>query len=83
VIERSFKQVDVFTATPYRGNPLAVVLDGSGLSSAEMQQFTNWTNLSECTFVLPPTPEGAAARRGLPGSPDCHREAETPRHTGE
>jgi len=61
VIERSFKQVDVFTATPYRGNPLAVVLDGSGLSSAEMQQFTNWTNLSECTFVLPPTPEGVVA----------------------
>ncbi len=59
--QRPFKQVDVFTATPYRGNPLAVVLDGSGLSAAEMQHFTNWTNLSECTFLLPPTPEGAAA----------------------
>jgi PhzF family phenazine biosynthesis protein len=59
--QRPFKQVDVFTATPYRGNPLAVVLDGSGLSVAEMQHFTNWTNLSECTFLLPPTPEGAAA----------------------
>ena len=59
--QRPFKQVDVFTATPYRGNPLGVVLDGSGLSSAEMQNFTNWTNLSECTFLLPPTPEGAAA----------------------
>ena len=58
---RPFQQVDVFTTTPYRGNPLAVVLDGSGLSTAEMQQFTNWTNLSECTFLLPPTPEGAAA----------------------
>ncbi|MBT9553748.1 MAG: PhzF family phenazine biosynthesis protein [Hydrogenophaga sp.] len=58
---RPFKQVDVFTTTPYRGNPLAVVLDGSGLSTAEMQHFTNWTNLSECTFLLPPTPEGAAA----------------------
>ncbi|MBA4263145.1 MAG: phenazine biosynthesis protein PhzF [Comamonadaceae bacterium] len=58
--QRPFKQVDVFTATPYRGNPLAVVLDGSGLSAAEMQHFTNWTNLSECTFLLPPTPEGAA-----------------------
>jgi PhzF family phenazine biosynthesis protein len=43
--DRPFKQVDVFTATPYRGNPLAVVLDGSGLSVAEMQHFTNWTNL--------------------------------------
>ncbi|MFP5467564.1 MAG: PhzF family phenazine biosynthesis protein [Gammaproteobacteria bacterium] len=61
MIERSFKQVDVFTVTPYRGNPLAVVLDGAGLSTAEMQRFTNWTNLSECTFVLPPTSEGAAA----------------------
>lgn len=58
---RPFKQVDVFTTTAYRGNPLAVVLDGSGLSTAEMQHFTNWTNLSECTFLLPPTPEGAAA----------------------
>lgn len=59
--QRPFKQVDVFTTAPYRGNPLAVVLDGSGLSTAEMQHFTNWTNLSECTFLLPPTPEGAAA----------------------
>jgi len=59
--QRPFKQVDVFTATPYRGNPLAVVLDGSGLSTVEMQHFTHWTNLSECTFLLPPTPEGAAA----------------------
>lgn len=58
---RPFKQVDVFTATPYRGNPLAVVLDGEGLSTAEMQDFTHWTNLSECTFLLPPTPEGRAA----------------------
>jgi PhzF family phenazine biosynthesis protein len=52
---RPFKQVDVFTATAYKGNPLAVVLDGTGLSTEEMQHFTNWTNLSECTFVLPPT----------------------------
>jgi PhzF family phenazine biosynthesis protein len=59
--DRPFKQVDVFTATPYRGNPLAVVLDGSGLSVAEMQHFTNWTNLSECTFLLPPSDEGRAA----------------------
>jgi PhzF family phenazine biosynthesis protein len=53
--QRAFKQVDVFTAKPYYGNPLAVVLDGTGLSTAQMQHFTNWTNLSECTFVLPPT----------------------------
>ena len=56
---RPFQQVDVFTATPYLGNPLAVVLDGSGLSTEAMQAFTNWTNLSECTFVLPPTQAGA------------------------
>lgn len=58
--QRPFKQVDVFTTTPYRGNPLAVVLDGSGLSTEAMQHFTNWTNLSECTFLLPPTDEGRA-----------------------
>jgi PhzF family phenazine biosynthesis protein len=57
--QRSFKQVDVFTARPYYGNPLAVVLDGSELSTEEMQHFTNWTNLSECTFLLPPTQAGA------------------------
>jgi PhzF family phenazine biosynthesis protein len=59
--QRAFKQVDVFTATPYRGNPLAVVLDSVDIDTATMQHFTNWTNLSECTFLLPPTPEGAAA----------------------
>ena len=59
---RSFKQVDVFTATPYLGNPLAVVLDGSGLSDEEMQRFARWTNLSETTFVLPPTQAGADYR---------------------
>ena len=58
---RPYQQVDVFTATAYRGNPLAVVLDGTGLTTEEMQQFTRWTNLSEATFVLPPTPEGRAA----------------------
>src|SRR6218665_2747301 len=59
--QRPFQQVDVFTAIPYRGNPLAVVLDGAGLSTEAMQHFTDWTNLSECTFVLPPTDEGHAA----------------------
>jgi PhzF family phenazine biosynthesis protein len=58
---RPFKQVDVFTAVAYLGNPLAVVLDGEGLSLDAMQHFANWTNLSETTFVLPPTPEGLAA----------------------
>lgn len=55
VLQRAFKQVDVFTATPYLGNPLAVVLDGVGLSDAEMAAFARWTNLSETTFLLPPT----------------------------
>ncbi len=48
-----FKQVDVFTLTPFRGNPVAVVLDAEGLSDAQMQQIANWTNLSETIFVLP------------------------------
>jgi len=52
---RPFRQVDVFTARPYLGNPLAVVLDGEGLDAAQMQQFTDWTHLSEATFELPPT----------------------------
>jgi PhzF family phenazine biosynthesis protein len=58
---RPFTQVDVFTAVPYMGNPLAVVLDGTDLGDDAMQRFAHWTNLSETTFVLPPTPEGAAA----------------------
>ena len=57
---RAFQQVDVFTGTAFLGNPLAVVLDGTGLSDAQMQNFAAWTQLSETTFVLPPTPEGAA-----------------------
>ncbi len=56
-----FLQVDVFTATPYYGNALAVVLDASEVSDAQMQRFAAWTNLAETTFVLPPTPEAAAA----------------------
>ena len=57
---RPFTQVDVFTALPYLGNPLAVVLDGAGLSDEGMQAFARWTNLSETTFVLPPSPAGQA-----------------------
>ena len=57
---RPFQQVDVFTDTAFMGNPLAVVLDGTGLSDGQMQAFAAWTQLSETTFVLPPTPEGAA-----------------------
>lgn len=51
---RPFHQVDVFSPLAYRGNPLAVVLDGQGLDTATMQHFANWTNLSETTFLLPP-----------------------------
>lgn len=82
--QRNFKQVDVFTATPYRGNPLAVVLDGTGLSDEEMQHFAAWTNLSETTFLLPPeddaadyrvrifTPGGELPFAGHPTLGSCH-----------
>ena len=46
-----FRQVDVFTAVPFKGNPVAVVLDGNSLSADRMQAIANWTNLSETTFV--------------------------------
>ncbi len=59
---RRFKQVDVFTDTAYLGNALAVVLDGDGLSDAAMQRFAHWTNLSETTFLLPPTDAAADYR---------------------
>jgi PhzF family phenazine biosynthesis protein len=61
-VRRAFSQVDVFSAQPCRGNPVAVVLDAGGLSSDEMQQFASWTNLSETTFVLPPASDGADYR---------------------
>jgi PhzF family phenazine biosynthesis protein len=52
---RGFAQVDVFGSGGCSGNPVAVVLDAGGLSSEEMQSFARWTNLSETTFVLPPS----------------------------
>ena len=52
---RRFEQVDVFSPQPLGGNPVAVVLDGEGLSPEQMAWFTRWTNLSEATFLLPPT----------------------------
>lgn len=60
--QRRYLEVDVFTHERYRGNPLAVVLDGEGLSDAEMQRFANWTNFSETTFLLPPTDPAADYR---------------------
>lgn len=59
--QRPFKQIDVFTATPYFGNPLAVVLNGTGLDDEAMQRFARWTHLSETAFLLPPTDAGRAA----------------------
>ena len=57
-----FQQVDVFTDVPFKGNPVAVVLDAEGLSAVDMQAIANWTNLSETTFVLPPTNPSADYR---------------------
>jgi PhzF family phenazine biosynthesis protein len=82
--QRDFSQVDVFTATPLLGNPLAVVHDGSGLSTERMQAFARWTNLSETTFLLPPTnpeadyrvriftPGGELPFAGHPTLGSCH-----------
>ena len=63
-MSRGFAQVDVFSDTPYLGNPVAVVLDGEGLTTEEMQRFAAWTNLSETTFIVPSTqPEADYAVR--------------------
>ena len=59
---RRFAQVDVFTAMPLLGNALAVVIDGEGLSDGAMASFARWTNLSETTFLLPPTDAAADYR---------------------
>ena len=55
----AYKTVDVFTTVPFKGNPVAVILDAKGLSTEQMQQIANWTNLSETTFIVPVTEEGA------------------------
>lgn len=57
-----FKQVDVFTSTPFKGNPLAVVFDADGLDAEQMQAIAHWTNLSETTFLLKPTNPAADYR---------------------
>lgn len=54
-IARPYKQVDVFSSSPYTGNGLAVVLDGEDLSDAQLLAFANWTNLAETVFLLPAT----------------------------
>ena len=57
-----FQQVDVFSAVPFRGNPVAVVLDADRLAGEQMQAIANWTNLSETTFVCKPTHAAADYR---------------------
>jgi PhzF family phenazine biosynthesis protein len=59
---RRFDQLDVFTAQALRGNPLAVVHDAAGLDDARMAAFARWTNLSETTFLSPPTDPAADYR---------------------
>jgi trans-2,3-dihydro-3-hydroxyanthranilate isomerase len=54
-----FEQVDVFTDRPFAGNALCVVPDGTGLSTEQMQAIAREMNLSETTFVLPPTDPNA------------------------
>jgi PhzF family phenazine biosynthesis protein len=81
---RQFCQVDVFTDTPYLGNPVAVVLGADGLDTGQMQLFARWTNLSETTFVVRPdaseadyqlrifTPTGELPFAGHPTLGSCH-----------
>jgi PhzF family phenazine biosynthesis protein len=83
-MNRPFAQVDVFTAVPLLGNPLAVVRDAASLSDGEMQAVARWTNLSETTFLLPPTdpradyrvriftPHGELPFAGHPTLGTCH-----------
>ncbi len=56
---RRFQQVDVFSPRPLGGNPVAVVLDAEGLTTDQMERFTRWSNLSEATFLVPPTDAAA------------------------
>jgi PhzF family phenazine biosynthesis protein len=94
-MKRRFAQVDVFTDTPYAGNPVAVVLDATGLDTEAMQRFASWTNLSETTFVLPPEDEQADYRvriftpvaelpfAGHPTLGTCHAWLEGRTHDGD
>ncbi len=62
VKRRDFAQVDVFANTPYLGNPVAVVVEAAGMTDDEMATLARWTNLSETTFILPPTDPAADYR---------------------
>jgi PhzF family phenazine biosynthesis protein len=83
IMTRPFRQVDVFTAVPYLGNPLAVVHDADDLTTQQMQRFASWTNLSETTFLLTPgagadyrvrifTPSRELPFAGHPTLGSCH-----------
>jgi PhzF family phenazine biosynthesis protein len=61
-MQRRFHQLDVFSAVPLKGNPLAVVHAAQGLSDDTLAAFARWTNLSETTFLLPPTNPAADYR---------------------
>ena len=95
---RPHQLVDVFGEGPFSGNPVAVIADVEGLSTEEMQRITRWLNLSETTFLLPPTDAAADYRvriftldRELPfaGHPTlgtCHawlQAGGTPKRDGE
>jgi len=54
-----FKQVDVFSAVPFKGNPLAVIFDADGLTTEQMQAIANWTQLPETSFICQPTDPAA------------------------
>ena len=83
-MKRRFHQLDVFSAKPLLGNPLAVVHAASGIDDATMAAFARWTNLSETTFLLPPsdpaadyhvriwTPGGELPFAGHPTLGSCH-----------
>jgi len=58
----AYKQVDVFTSVPFFGNALGVILDAERLDASDMQRIAAWMNLSETSFVLPPTQAGADYR---------------------
>jgi PhzF family phenazine biosynthesis protein len=79
-----FHQVDVFSATPFKGNPLAVIAEADGLDDTTMKAIANWTNLSETTFLLRPsdptadyrvrifTPQRELPFAGHPTLGSCH-----------
>jgi PhzF family phenazine biosynthesis protein len=66
----AFSQVDVFSSEPLLGNPVAVVHDAEDVGEDQMARFASWTNLSETTYLLPPTDPVADYRLRI-FTPDC------------